>query len=82
MRRTPLHPSHCGHGRSRPNLDGTEKGETTLRILIALDDSPHSEPAVQFVTRVRRPAGSRVIVATVIRPATLGQGPAGHRLEA
>ena len=38
-----------------------------MKILIALDGSPHSEGAIQFVTRMRWPAGSRVIVATVIR---------------
>ena len=35
--------------------------------MIALDDSPHSEQAVRFVTRMRWPAGSRVIVTTVVR---------------
>ena len=48
-----------------------------MKILIALDDSPHSERAVQFVTRVRWPAGSRVIVATVIRPVMPGKAPSG-----
>ena len=38
-----------------------------MRILIALDDSPHSERAVQFVIGMRWPAGSRVIAATVMR---------------
>jgi len=39
-----------------------------MRILIAVDQSPHSERAVQFVSRMRWPAGSRVIVASVMTP--------------
>jgi len=37
-----------------------------MRILIAVDQSPHSERAVRFVSRMRWPAGSRVIVANVM----------------
>ena len=37
-----------------------------MKILVAVDDSPHSERAIQFVTRMRWPAGSRMIVANVI----------------
>lgn len=40
-----------------------------MKILIAVDDSPHSARAVRFVTRMRWPAGSRVIVANVLVPA-------------
>jgi nucleotide-binding universal stress UspA family protein len=39
-----------------------------MRILIAVDQSPHSERAVRFVSRMRWPAGSRVIVASVMSP--------------
>ena len=39
-----------------------------MRILIGVDQSPHSERAVGFVTRMRWPAGSRVIVASVMTP--------------
>jgi len=39
-----------------------------MKILIAVDDSPHSERAVDFVTRIRWPAGSRMIVLTVVQP--------------
>ena len=39
-----------------------------MRILIGVDQSPHSERAVRFVTRMRWPAGSRVIVAGVMTP--------------
>src|SRR2546427_1340670 len=68
------HPSHSIRPvavRPRPGraLKARRKEEDPVKILIALDDSPHSERAVQFVTRVRWPAGSRVIVATVMRPA-------------
>ena len=39
-----------------------------MRILVAVDESAHSERAVKFVARMRWPAGSRVIVATVLAP--------------
>jgi len=39
-----------------------------MKILIAVDDSPHSERAVEFVTRMRWPAGSRMIVVTAWQP--------------
>lgn len=45
-----------------------EKEEATMRILIGVDQSPHSERAIRFVTRMRWPAGSRVIVASVLTP--------------
>ncbi|HET7225263.1 MAG TPA: universal stress protein [Candidatus Eisenbacteria bacterium] len=41
-----------------------------MKILIAVDDSPHSERAVEFVTRIRWPAGSRLMVLTVVQPVT------------
>jgi len=40
-----------------------------MRILVAVDDSPHSARAVRFVSRMRWPAGSRVVVANVVTPA-------------
>jgi nucleotide-binding universal stress UspA family protein len=40
-----------------------------MKILVAVDESPHSARAVRFVTRMRWPAGSRVIVANVLTPA-------------
>jgi len=39
-----------------------------MKILIALDASAHSERALDFVTRMRWPAGSRVIVLSVLQP--------------
>lgn len=39
-----------------------------MKILIALDASQHSERALEFVTRMRWPAGSRVIVLSVMQP--------------
>jgi nucleotide-binding universal stress UspA family protein len=39
-----------------------------MKIVIAVDDSPHSERAVNFVRRVSWPAGSRVVVVTVFQP--------------
>ena len=41
-----------------------------MKILIALDASPHSERAVDFVARIRWPAGSRVMVLSVMQPVT------------
>ena len=48
-----------------------------MRILIALDDSPYSMRALEFVTRMRWPAGSRTIVVSVIPPpiAAVAVGP-------
>lgn len=39
-----------------------------MKILIAIDASPHSEKALDFVARMRWPAGSRVIVLSVLQP--------------
>ena len=39
-----------------------------MKILIAMDESKHSEEALRFVTRMRWPAGSRVIVLSVVQP--------------
>lgn len=39
-----------------------------MRILVAVDESAHSDRAVRFVARMRWPAGSRVIVANVLAP--------------
>ena len=39
-----------------------------MKILIALDSSSHSERALEFVARMRWPAGSRVIVISVLQP--------------
>ena len=43
-----------------------------MKILIALDASAHSERALEFVTRMRWPAGSRVIVLSVLQPVASG----------
>ena len=42
-----------------------EEEENVVKILVAVDDSPHSERALQFVSRMRWPAGSRMLVASV-----------------
>ena len=39
-----------------------------MKILIALDASPRSEHALQFVSRMRWPAGSRVLVVSALQP--------------
>jgi len=47
-----------------------------MKILLALDSSVHSERALEFITRVRWPAGSRVIVVSVLQPLIgAGAGP-------
>lgn len=38
-----------------------------MKIVIALDTSEHSEHALEFVTRMRWPAGSRVIVVSALQ---------------
>lgn len=50
-----------------------------MKILIALDASVHSERALAFVTRMRWPAGSRVIVLSALQamPSPLAVGPDG-----
>ncbi len=49
-----------------------------MKILIAVDDSPHSARAVRFVARMRWPAGSRVIVANVVTPQLTPPGVGGE----
>lgn len=49
-----------------------------MKILVAVDDSPHSERAVRFVARMRWPAGSRVIVANVVTPQISPPGAGGE----
>ena len=39
-----------------------------MRIMVALDDSVHSQRALEFVTRVRWPAGSAIVVLSVAQP--------------
>ena len=39
-----------------------------MKILVALDASGHSERALDLVARMRWPAGSRVIVLSVLQP--------------
>jgi nucleotide-binding universal stress UspA family protein len=39
-----------------------------MKILIGLDASTHSERVLDFVARMRWPAGSRVIVLSVLQP--------------
>jgi nucleotide-binding universal stress UspA family protein len=39
-----------------------------VKILVGIDESSHSERAVEFVGRLRWPAGSRVIVVGALRP--------------
>jgi nucleotide-binding universal stress UspA family protein len=40
-----------------------------MRILLALDGSAHSQRALDFVSRMRWPAGSRLIVLNILEPA-------------
>ena len=58
-----------------------------MRILIAVDESPYSERAVEFAAQMRWPAGSRVLVASVLAPpvpvsAALDAAPAAEPLAA
>jgi len=39
-----------------------------MRIVIALDTSAHSDRALDWVTRIRWPAGSRMLAVSVLQP--------------
>ena len=39
-----------------------------MKIMIGVDDSPHSRAAVEFVQKMTWPKGSKVIVVSVVRP--------------
>ena len=39
-----------------------------MRILVAVDDSPHAQAAIAWVKSMRWPAGTRVRVLSVMRP--------------
>jgi nucleotide-binding universal stress UspA family protein len=43
-----------------------------MKILVALDESQHSERALEFVTRMRWPAGSTIVVLCVAQPIPAG----------
>jgi nucleotide-binding universal stress UspA family protein len=43
---------------------------STVKIVVGIDESSHSERAVEFVGRLRWPAGSRVIVVGALRMPT------------
>lgn len=49
--------------------------------MVAVDDSPHSERAVRFVTRMRWPAGSRMVVVHVRPDGTDPPRPSAARAE-
>jgi len=40
-----------------------------MKILIAVDESPYSEAAIQFVRRLRLPADTHVTVVSAVQPA-------------
>jgi nucleotide-binding universal stress UspA family protein len=40
-----------------------------MKILIGVDDSPHSAAAIEFVKRMTWPAGTEVVVVSAVRPA-------------
>ena len=39
-----------------------------MKILIGVDDSPHSQAAIEFVKRMTWPAGTEVVVVSAVRP--------------
>ena len=39
-----------------------------MKILIGVDDSPHSQAALEFVKRMTWPAGTEVVVVSAVRP--------------
>jgi nucleotide-binding universal stress UspA family protein len=50
-----------------------------MKILIALDASPQSQHALRFISRMRWPAGSRVIVVSAL-PTLVGAAAVGAEL--
>jgi nucleotide-binding universal stress UspA family protein len=49
-------------------LSVQQERRNAMKILIGIDESTHSERALEFVGRVRWPAGSRALVLSVLRP--------------
>lgn len=43
-------------------------GETAMRVLMGVDDSPHSQDAVEFVKKMTWPEGTSVVVLAAVRP--------------
>jgi len=39
-----------------------------MKILVGLDDSPHSQAAIEFVKKMAWPRGTRVLVLAAVRP--------------
>jgi nucleotide-binding universal stress UspA family protein len=56
-----------------------QEGGGPMKILIALDASPQSQHALRFVSRMRWPAGSRVIVVSAL-PTLVGAAAVGAEL--
>jgi nucleotide-binding universal stress UspA family protein len=56
-----------------------KEGGGPMKILIALDASPQSQHALRFVSRMRWPAGSRVIVVSAL-PTLVGAAAVGAEL--
>jgi nucleotide-binding universal stress UspA family protein len=52
----------------RPVLLGRELRHDLRRVLLALDGSTHAEHALRFTAKLPLPAGTQVVVATVVRP--------------
>ena len=42
-----------------------------MKIIIGVDDSPHSEAALEFVKKMTWPTGTEVIVVSAVRPAVV-----------
>ena len=40
-----------------------------MKILVGVDDSPHARAAVEYIRTQKWPAGTRVVVMSVVRPA-------------
>lgn len=59
--------------------------EDAMKILIGVDDSPHSKAAVEFVRKMAWPIPTHVIVLSVVQPASIAYAeayvPSGYALE-
>jgi nucleotide-binding universal stress UspA family protein len=61
--------AETGPDRMRPSRGRTPGSlEIAMKILVGVDDSPHSRAAVEFVMKMSWPKGTRVLVLAAVRP--------------
>jgi nucleotide-binding universal stress UspA family protein len=60
--------AQTGPNRTRPLRGRPGSVELAMKILVGVDDSPHSHAAVEFVKQISWPRGTRVLVLAAVRP--------------